>query len=94
MNRTWLVAKVGEDRGQVALDLQRRAGCLLEGDSQFVGDDVGQRRLAKARRTVEQHMVERFAARFGGLDGDVEIVFDLCLADEFLQALRAEFEFE
>jgi len=28
------------------------------------------------------------------LDGYIQILFDFILADEFLQALRAEFEFE
>ena len=35
------VAQVGEDRGQVAFDLQGGAGSLLEGGAEFVGDDVG-----------------------------------------------------
>ena len=87
-----LVAQVGEDRGQVALDLQRRPGGLLEGSAQFVGDDVGQRGLAQPRRSVEQHVVERLAARLGGLDGDLEVVFDLVLADELAQPLRPQLE--
>ena len=62
--------------------------------SEFVGDDVGERRLAEAGRAVEQDVIECFAAGLGGLDGDVEILFDLVLADEFLQALRAELELE
>src|SRR5208337_5273236 len=56
------VAEIGEDRGQVAFDLQRRAGGLLKGSSEFVGDDVGQRRLAQARRAVEQYVVQGFAS--------------------------------
>ncbi len=88
------VAEVGEDGGEVALDLQRGAGGLLEGDAEFVGDDVGERGFAEAGRAVEQDVIERLAARLGGLDGNVEILFDFVLADEFLQALRAELEFE
>src|SRR5258708_32731510 len=88
------VAKIGEDRGQVTFNLQRGAGGLLESGAEFVGDDVGERRLAEAGRPVEQDVVKRLAARFGGLDGYVEILFDLVLADEFLEALRAELELE
>ncbi len=88
------VAQIGEDRGQVSFDLQRGAGSLLEGGGEFVGDDVGQRRLAEAGRAVEEYVIERLAARLGGLDGHVQILFDFVLADEFLQALRAELEFE
>ena len=39
-------------------------------------------------------MIERFASGLGGLDGYVQILFDFVLADEFLQALRAELELE
>ena len=67
---------------------------MLESGSQLVGDDVGQRRLAEAGRSVEQDVVERFASGLGGLDSDVEILFDLVLADELLQALRAKLELE
>src|SRR5208337_3162506 len=35
------VAEIGEDGGQIAFYLQRGAGGLLEGGSEFVGDDVG-----------------------------------------------------
>src|SRR5208282_805899 len=86
------VTEIGEDRGQVALDLQRGAGSLLEGGAELVGDDVGQRSFAEAGRSVEQDVVERLTARLGRLDGDVEILFYLVLADEFLQTLRAKLE--
>jgi hypothetical protein len=39
-------------------------------------------------------VIKRLAARLGRLDGNVKILFYLVLADEFLQALRAELEFE
>jgi hypothetical protein len=39
-------------------------------------------------------MVQCLAAGLCCLDGHVEILFDLGLADEFLEALRAELELE
>ena len=57
------LAQVGEDGGEVALDLQRRAGGLLEADVELVRDDGGERGFAQAGRAEEQHMIERFAAR-------------------------------
>ena len=89
-----LVAQVGQDGGQVALDLQRRPRGLLERRAHFVGDDVGQRGLAQPRRPVEQHVVQRLAARLGGLDGDFEVVFDLVLPDELAQPLRTQLQLE
>jgi hypothetical protein len=44
---------------------------------EFVGDDVGERRLAQAGRAVEQHVIERLAARLGGLDGDSRLSLTL-----------------
>src|SRR6266478_8854227 len=88
------IAKVGKDRCQVALNLQRGPGGLLKSGAEFVGDDVGERRLAQAGRAVEQDVVEGFSARLCRLDGHVEILFDLVLADEFLEALGAELELE
>ena len=82
-----LVAEVGEDRRQVALDLQRRARGLLKRHAQLVGDDVGQRRLAQSRRPVEQHVIERLAARLGRLNCDLQIVLYFVLADKLAQPL-------
>ena len=68
------------------------AGGLLKVHAQFVGDDGGQRRLAQSRRAVEQHVIERLAARAGGLDGYREVLFDLLLADELRQPPRAQLQ--
>ena len=73
-----LLAQVGQDGGQVALDLQRRAAGLLEADAQLVGDDGRQRRLAQPRRPEEQHVVQRFAAGLGRLERDGELLLGLC----------------
>jgi len=86
------VAEIGKDRGQIALDLQRGAGGLLKGSSKFVGNNVCERSLAEPRRPVEQHMIKRFAARFCRLYRDVKILFDLGLANEFLQTLGPKLE--
>jgi hypothetical protein len=61
---------VGEDGGQVALDLQGGAAGLLEADVELVGDDGGERGLAQAGRPEEQDVVERLAADFGGFERD------------------------
>ena len=60
-----------ENGGEVALALEERAGTGLDGDAEFVGDDLRERGLAQARRAVEQDVIERFAAAARGLDGDL-----------------------
>ncbi len=49
---------------------------------------MGERGLAKAGRPVEEDVIERFIALGGGLDGDAEVVLDLLLADELIEAPR------
>src|SRR5512138_398165 len=75
------LAQVGEDGGQIALDLQGRTGCLLESDAEFVGDDGGQRGLAESGWTVEEDVVKRLTAASGGFDGDREVFLYLLLPD-------------
>ena len=58
----------GQERGDVALALERGAGGLHERHVQLARDDVGERGLAQAGRPREQHVVERLAAPAGGLD--------------------------
>ena len=65
---------------------------MLEGDGEFVGNDVGECGLAEAGRAVEENVVKGFATGFGGLNSDVEIFFDLILADEFGETLGTKLE--
>ena len=67
---------------------------VVNGDFQLLGDDGGERGLAQAGRAVEQHVVHRLAAHFGGLDGDGEVLFELGLSGEIGQPARAQARFE
>src|SRR5579875_96788 len=49
--------QIGQDRGQVALDLQRRPRSLLKAHIQLIGNDGGQGRLAQPRRPKQQHVI-------------------------------------
>ena len=61
----------------------------MEIDAELARDDLRQRRLAEAGRPDEQHVIERLAARFGGLDEDAEILARRFLAGEIGEELRA-----
>ena len=78
----------GQYRGQVAFALQQRAGAGFDRHVQFVGDDLRQRGLSKTRRSVEQHVVQRFSAAARGIDGNLNIFFDAFLPDIFVKAFR------
>ena len=62
----------------------------MEIDAKLARDDLRQGRLAKTRGTDEQHVVERLAARFGGLDEDTEILTRRFLAGEIGEELGAD----
>ena len=82
--------QIGEDGGEIARLGQHRAGGGAEIDAQLARHDLRQGGLAQARRAGEQHMVQRLAARLGGLDEDGKIFARLLLADEIGQPLGAQ----
>ena len=90
MNSTSRVFEIGELRGEVAGLGDDRAGGRAEVDAKLARDDLRQRRLAEARRADEQHMVERVAARLGGLDEDLEIGARRLLAGEIGKRQRTQ----
>jgi hypothetical protein len=51
---------------------------------------VRERGLAEPRWAVEEEVVERLVALLGGVDGDAEVVLQLLLADELIEASRAQ----
>jgi len=80
----------GEDGGEVAFAIEQRASAGLDGNIEFVGDDLGERGFAEARRTIEKNMIEGFAAGARGFDGDGDVFLDAFLADVFVEALGAD----
>ena len=50
--------------------------------------------LPRPGRTIEEYVVERFAAAAGGLDGNLDVFFDALLADVFVEALGADASFD
>ena len=84
------VFEIGEDRAQVADALDRGATRHLHADAHFFGDDVGECRLAQARRTIEKHVLYRVAALSRRFDKNAEIPLDFLLPDIFAEPLRAE----
>ena len=88
------IPHVRQDGRQIALDLERGPRSLLEGDSELIRDDVGERGLTEAGRSVEQNVIERLAARASRFNGHRKIFFHLGLSDELIELLRAQLEFK
>ena len=73
--------QVAEDRGQVAGSFDGRAAGDADVLSHLRRDDAGEGCFAQTGRTVEQNMVQRVMAGKGGLDINIEALFDRLLAD-------------
>ena len=80
----------GQDRGDVALALERRPGRGAQADTELLPHDVGEARLAETRRTDQEDVVERLAARTGGFERDRELLLDPLLADELVELSRPQ----
>ena len=87
------LGEVRQQRGQIARLFDGGAGRHADMHAHFVGDNAGERRLAEAGRTVEQHMVERLVAAACGLNVNRQVFLDLLLPVIFRQALRPQREF-
>ena len=84
------VLEVGQQRGEVARLGDDRAGGGAEADAHLAREDPGQRRLAEPRRPVEQDVVERLAPALRGADEHPQVLARRLLADELVEALRAQ----
>ena len=79
---------------QVAGLFDDRTTRALEAGAHRLGDDVRQRGFPKAGRAGEQDVIERFAALFGGGDGDLDPFAHLGLATEVGEQRRPQGQFE
>ena len=68
--------------GEVARFVEHRTARYLESHSQFVGNDVAERRLSQSWRSVQQRVVERFAAVFRRLYEHLQVFHHLLLSAE------------
>lgn len=82
--------EVGQHGRQVAGALENRPRGTLYRHAHFVGNDVGQRGLAQARRAEDQGVIERFTAATGGLDEQRHLFAHHRLADVLVQPQRAD----
>src|SRR5207253_1825980 len=76
----------GEDRREVSLPLERRPRDRPDGDVELFADDVGEARLAEARRADEQEVVERLASPSCCVERDSELLLEPLLTDELVEA--------
>jgi hypothetical protein len=88
------LVELGEDGGEVAGPLQRRSGGDLEVRRHLGRDDAGQRGLAEPGRPGQQEVVGGLAPPAGGLEDHRQVLLHLGLADELVEAMRAQARFD
>ncbi len=79
-----------QERGDVALALERRPGGLHERHVELGGDDLRERGLAEPGRPGQQQVVERLAARRARLDRDRQLLAQRRLSHELVEPARAQ----
>ena len=82
-----MLVRIGE---QVLGGLDRRAAGGDQRHVQLARNAVGKRRLAQARRAVEQDVPQRLAPLAGRIDHDVQPLDHVALADHLVDPLGAE----
>ena len=82
--------QVGQQGGEIAGALDHRTRGGAKPDPHFARHDLCERGLAEPGGPEQQHMIEGFAARLGGVDKDPQIVAQLALPDELGQDQRAQ----
>ena len=85
-----VLLEVGQDGGKVPRPLEDGPGGLPHVHAHLVRDDVRQRGLAQARRTEQQHVIQRLRAIARRRDEDPELLADLRLADVLGKRRRAQ----
>ena len=86
--------KIGQQRGQIARPLQHRTRGLAQVDLHFVGEDVGERGFAQARRAEDQHVVQRFGAFARGADENLHLLAHHRLANVVREMTRTDLPVE
>ena len=88
MNSTSCSARLVRIAGEIARLLEHRTRGRPDRRAELVADDVGERRLAEAGRTVQQHVIERFGALAGGRDRHLQVLAHAILADVVVEHAR------
>src|SRR3989344_4236747 len=82
------VFQVGEDRAEVADLFNGWTGCVFDTGGHCSRNDVSECGLAEAGWAIEENVVDIFGAFFGGLNTNIQVSFDLVLANVFVKSLR------
>ena len=83
-----------QNGGQIPGPFNNRAAGHLNVGTHFMGNNIGQSCFAEAGKSVKEDVVKGFSPALGGGDADLEILFELLLADILMQASWSEIGLE
>src|SRR5439155_12211639 len=86
--------EIGQNRSEIAFQLDQRAGRRTKPGVHLVRDDRGESGFAQSRRSIKQNMIQRLTALARRLDSDIEIIFDALLPDVLGEKAGAQRQFE
>ena len=79
--------QIRQNRREITGTLDGRSGRHTHRRAHFIARNMCQRCLSQSGRTMNQHMIERFAARPRRCDHDPQVIAQRVLADQLIQAL-------
>ena len=85
-----MILQIGQQRGKIALTLNRGCRGLAKVRPHLVRYDAGERRLSKPWRTVEKNVIKRFPARQCGLNKLGQIILYFVLPNVLAETARAQ----
>ena len=71
--------QIGQNGGQIAGTLYNRPGGGLDINTHFAGDDIGKGGFTKARRSVEQNMIQRLSPAARCFNEKAQVPLDFLL---------------
>jgi hypothetical protein len=86
--------EVGEDGSEISRPFQHRAGGGPDVDVEFLGNYIGNRSFAQARKAVDQNVIKGFMSCPCCLNKNLEVVLNPILADKLRKAQRSKADFE
>ena len=89
-----MLLKTVQDRRHLTRFFDRRTGSHLHVHAQLIGNNTGKGCFSKARRTIEQHMIQSLISRLCRFDINLQRLLCLLLTDIFCQKLGAQFSLD
>ena len=93
LNLHEIIAKARQNRREISRALEHWTRRGAHRDAKLLANHIRERRLAETRRTVQQHVIERFVSLFRRRDRHLQVRANTFLTDVVVQRSRTETRF-